>query len=666
MDEFIGQQFGNYRLLRCLGRGGFADVYIGEHIHLGTYVAIKILHIRLMDQNRDAFFNEARTLAQLNHPAIVRILDFGLRDATPYLIMDYAPNGTLRQRFLKGTPLAPETLFPFVGQIASALQYAHEHKLIHRDIKPENILLSSNNTLLLSDFGLVLSAQSSNLRSLQEVAGTAAYMAPEQLQGKPVPASDQYALGILVYEWLTGSSPFYGTFFEVASQHIFVEPPSLCAKVPGISPQIESVVLTALAKDPRQRFASVQIFAQALLNACQMEQWPSSAYGSLAQQQGTDNAVEHTYLKSHLTPTEEVQRNALRYPITPFPSMEDVKPLTPDMKVKPASMQDTRRVPQNLPVTPFPPVSEEAQTFISTPNFMSSPSTYMSSGPKDTPAYASYGASSQPPFQPGSMPSRPTTKRRTKKVVFLFIGLIALMLIGSVAAFYQPARNWLLVSTGHATSQVTHIPTYGAKHPVTCTNTFNDQFAGATLDSGWLWDAGGNGTYELTGQRLMMTAPHNTDLRSWNMAAPRILRPLTGDFTVTVTTIFMPTRGYQGAGIVLWQDENNFIRLEHGYGRANGVTYEYSLNGKYVRVADTYVATNPARLGPDVSDVELRMQRHNSTFSAWMRLSGRDWMRISTSAIPFSSNLSVGLLVVNTNSTVPPITATFSNFEMGC
>ncbi len=125
----------------------------------------------------------------------------------------------------------------------TALQSAHDHKLIHRDVKPENILLSSNNTVLLSDFGLVLSAQSSNLRSLQEVAGTAAYMAPEQLQGKPVPASDQYALGVVVYEWLTGSCPFHGTFFEVASQHMFVEASPLREKASNISPQIENVVL---------------------------------------------------------------------------------------------------------------------------------------------------------------------------------------------------------------------------------------------------------------------------------------------------------------------------------------------------------------------------------------------------------------------------------------
>src|SRR5438876_3810677 len=381
MDELIGQQFGNYYLRRRLGHGGFADVYIGEHMHLGTYVAIKILHIRLLDHNRDAFFNEARTLAQLSHPAIVRILDFGLRDTTPYLIMDYAPNGTLRQRFLKGTPLAPDTLFPFIGQIASALQYAHDHKLIHRDIKPENILLSSNNTLLLSDFGLVLSAQSSNLRSLQEVAGTAAYMAPEQLQGKPVPASDQYALGITVYEWLTGSYPFHGTYLEMASQHMFVEPEPLREKVPGISPQIENVVLTALSNDPLQRFASVQISAQALLNACQMDPRSLAGYGGPTQQ-ARDEAIERTFLKSNLAPAEEATRNAPRFPITPFPALGDVKPLVPDINVRTPSMQDTkaqdtRRVPQNLPVTPIPPLNQEAQTFISTPNFMSSPPTHI-------------------------------------------------------------------------------------------------------------------------------------------------------------------------------------------------------------------------------------------------------------------------------------------------
>ncbi len=604
MDESIGQQFGNYRLLKCLGRGGFADVYIGEHIHLGTYVAIKILHLRLLDSNRDAFFHEARILAQLNHPAIVRILDFGLRDTIPYLIMDYAPNGTLRQHFLKGTPLAPETLFPFMEQSAAALQYAHDHKLIHRDVKPENMLLSRSNSVLLSDFGLVLSAQSSNLRTLQEVAGTTAYMAPEQLQGKPLPASDQYALGIVVYEWLTGSCPFHGTFFEVASQHMFVEPRPLREKIPHISPQIENVVLTALSKDPRQRFASVQIFAKALLNACQLDQRQAPAYGRPAQQV-PDDAIEQTYLKPGFPPVEEAR------PHEEMPASKTMPPLPTHI---------TER--------------------------------------KDTPVPVDFVPPPQPPARPPIRTARSTTGLRSRKMIFLFIGLVVLVLIGSVGALYLPARNWILAGGASPTASKATQPA--------CVNTFNDQFNGPALNSAWLWDAGKDGTYAQTSQGLTVTSPPGTDLRVWNMAAPRVLRTVTGNFTASVLTTFMPTKAYQGAGIILWQDENNFIRLEHGYARANGVTYEYSLNGKYVRIADTFVDNNPARLPPNVTGVELRLQRHGNTFSAWMRQPNSDWQHINDSEIPFRTNLMIGLLVVNTEDAGSPITATFSNFQMSC
>src|SRR5437588_8838431 len=146
--------------------------------------------------------------------------------------MDYLPNGNVRQRHPKGTVLPLLTIVSYVTQIASALQYAHDEKLIHRDIKPENMLLDRDNTLVLSDFGIALMVQSSRYQSTQEVAGTAAYMAPEQFQGHPQRASDQYALGVVVYEWLTGDRPFHGSFAEIASQHLFVPSPPLRAKVP--------------------------------------------------------------------------------------------------------------------------------------------------------------------------------------------------------------------------------------------------------------------------------------------------------------------------------------------------------------------------------------------------------------------------------------------------
>src|SRR5213080_635242 len=154
MIDRVGQQLGNYRLSRLIGHGGFAEVYLGEHIHLNTQAAIKVLQIRLTGSNLEQFRNEARTIASLVHPNIVRVLDFGLEDNIPFLVMDYAPNGTLRQRHPKGSVLPLATVVDYVRQVADALQYAHNIKVIHRDIKPENMLLGRNNEVLLSDFGI--------------------------------------------------------------------------------------------------------------------------------------------------------------------------------------------------------------------------------------------------------------------------------------------------------------------------------------------------------------------------------------------------------------------------------------------------------------------------------------------------------------------------------
>ncbi len=140
MMDYSGRQFGNYRLLRLLGQGAFAHVYLGEHVHLGTKAAIKILHTHLTDDAIEAFRREARMVALLTHPHIIRILDFGVEAQIPFLVMEYAPYGTLRQRHPRGTRLPLETVLSYTRQIADALQYAHDHKVIHRDTKPENIM----------------------------------------------------------------------------------------------------------------------------------------------------------------------------------------------------------------------------------------------------------------------------------------------------------------------------------------------------------------------------------------------------------------------------------------------------------------------------------------------------------------------------------------------
>ena len=273
-----GQQIGNYRLVRLIGHGGFADVYLGEHQYLKTPVAIKLLQAKVIRKDtRQDFLQEAQTIARLLHPHIVRVTDFGVQRKTPFLVMEYAPNGTLRQRHPMGTILPLTTLLPYVRQIAAALQYAHDAGVIHRDVKPENMLVGRNNEILLSDFGVAMSIQlSQSSFPPQVIIGTKAYMAPEQIQGHPVPATDQYALGAVVYEWLSGTSPFYTTSLQASQSNTTLRPydanqsalpPSLSENAPNVTPAVEQVVMKALAHNPELRFQNVQAFAAALEDA---------------------------------------------------------------------------------------------------------------------------------------------------------------------------------------------------------------------------------------------------------------------------------------------------------------------------------------------------------------------------------------------------------------
>jgi len=277
MEGLVGQQFGNYRLVRLLGRGGFAEVYLGEQIYLRSQAAIKVLTAPLAPEGAYGFLNEARTLVRLAHPHIIRLLDYGIKEHTPFLVMDYAPGGTLRERHPRGQQPPLSTVVEYVKQVADALQYAHNERLIHRDVKPANLLLNRHDEILLSDFGIAVLAHSSRSQRTEEIVGTISYMAPEQLQGKPCKASDQYALGVIAYEWLTGNRPFSGSFAEIAAKHCLTEPPSLKAARSGIPDAVEAVVLRALAKRPEQRFARMQAFAAAFERAATLTKTASLA-----------------------------------------------------------------------------------------------------------------------------------------------------------------------------------------------------------------------------------------------------------------------------------------------------------------------------------------------------------------------------------------------------
>ncbi|HLZ63780.1 MAG TPA: protein kinase [Ktedonosporobacter sp.] len=350
MVDRVNQQLGNYRLIRLLGEGGFAEVYLGEHIHLGTQAAVKVLHTQLTSDDMEQFRTEARTIASLEHPHIVRILEFGLESKTPFLVMSYAPHGTLRQRHPRGVSLPLVTIVSYVEQMADALQYAHDEKLIHRDVKPENMLVGRRNEVLLSDFGIATAAQSSRYQSTQDVIGTVAYMAPEQIQGKPRPASDQYSLGIVVYEWISGSRPFHGSFTELCTQHIFASPPPLHEKIPGVSAEVEQVVLTALAKDPKGRFATVKAFATALDQAGRSEQPPSWVSSPIDPPSSQSRQLTSVLTPSGQTlPAEEV--------ITPpNQSIESTSVITPaNPLLEPTAEEAASPISQSL--SPLSPVA---------------------------------------------------------------------------------------------------------------------------------------------------------------------------------------------------------------------------------------------------------------------------------------------------------------------
>lgn len=263
----IGKYLSNYRLIKQLGQGGFAIVYLGRHRYLGTLAAIKVLDTQLTPYELGRFLREARLTAQLRHRHIIRVLDFGKEDDIPFLVTEYAPYHTLRNLHPHGCRLTPGTVISYTRQVASALQYMHERGIIHHDVKPENMLIGEEHQVLLSDFGISIVAHKTHAIDKREIIGSLPYMAPEQLRGEPCVASDQYALGVVVYEWLTGRLPFEGSRRDVMQGHLYEPPPSLRSIVPTLPLALERVVLKALAKAPEERFGSVREFAEALEQA---------------------------------------------------------------------------------------------------------------------------------------------------------------------------------------------------------------------------------------------------------------------------------------------------------------------------------------------------------------------------------------------------------------
>ncbi len=272
MPDLTGGTIGCYQILEPLGEGGMATVYRAFDPELKREVAIKVIRRELfgellLGQMQKRFEREVRSQAKLVHTNITRVLDFGEFQGAPYMVMQYIPGGTLKR--FTGHPIFYRKAAELLAPIARALEYAHSQGIIHRDVKPGNILLTADGDPMLSDFGIAKVASDEGENTLTATGmgiGTPEYMAPEQADSRQVtPSVDIYALGVVLYELVTGRKPFEAdTPLAVMHKHVYEEIPNPTTLVPDLLPEVEQVIRLALGKKPQERFRSMGDFALAL------------------------------------------------------------------------------------------------------------------------------------------------------------------------------------------------------------------------------------------------------------------------------------------------------------------------------------------------------------------------------------------------------------------
>ena len=300
-NPLINTQLGAYFIQSKLGEGGMAQVYKAYHARLRREVAIKVILPQVADTSgfRERFEREAQLIASLEHRNIVAVYDFGEIGKLTYLVMQYVGGGTLRDLLRREGRIEPQRAIQYAIQMSRALHHAHQRGIVHRDVKPQNMLISASdpNELLLSDFGIakifdngssqetMLAHATGNvsndlsLTNVDQMVGTAEYMAPEQINKQPVDArTDVYAMGIVLFQMLTGQVPFSSTTVQgLLFQHVYTPPRPIREVNPSISPAVEQIILQALAKTPAHRFQSAEAMAQALERVAPLSTHPLPA-----------------------------------------------------------------------------------------------------------------------------------------------------------------------------------------------------------------------------------------------------------------------------------------------------------------------------------------------------------------------------------------------------
>lgn len=369
-----GSLLGPYRVIGELGRGGMATVYKGHQNSLSRYVAIKVLPEFFAEEPgfRERFKQEAVSVANLRHPNILAVFDYGEQDGITYIVTEFVDGGTLAEQFGKALPV--DYITTVLEPIAAALDYAHRREVLHRDIKPSNVLLETDGTPILSDFGLarMMTSKAERLTQSGMIVGTPEYMSPEQCQGVELDAAaDQYSLAVVAYEGLTGRVPFSAeTPVAVIMAQIGNELPPPRVANPDLSEAVQGALLKALAKNPKDRYKSCVSFIRALA------------------------AAEHP-----TPPTDRTMVVGMREPAGPPTIVE----------AAPAPAESHAPLPSTAPPPPYlpPPPPQGYQTPAPAPSH--APQSYQQPYPTPTPAKGGFrpapGGQGYPQQQPPQPPA---------------------------------------------------------------------------------------------------------------------------------------------------------------------------------------------------------------------------------------------------------------------
>jgi eukaryotic-like serine/threonine-protein kinase len=369
---------GRYRVGRRLGEGGMAIVYLGHDLLLGRDVAIKSPRPQFSADPgfRVRFEREARAAAALSHPNIIDVYDVGEDDGMPFIVMELVRGQSLKEIVAADAPFHPDDVAELLEQIGGALDYAHARGYVHRDIKPGNILVDQHGRARLVDFGIAKGLADGDLTETGASLGTVGYLSPEQASGlMATPASDVYSVGVVAFEMLTGELPFAAeTPIGVAMRHVNDPAPRPSHVVPGLPPQVDPIILRALAKDPTRRWGSAGAFARALRNwrnagppvpatrAPQVVAAPPPARGSLA-----PTIVVVILVLAALAALLWTGFHNLPDPIEPTPSSVEIPPAPiitggVDQDAGNGDQLDPGIVPADQPLPEPPPTTDAAET----------------------------------------------------------------------------------------------------------------------------------------------------------------------------------------------------------------------------------------------------------------------------------------------------------------